>query len=178
MNDGDGIKHEISHDAIIRHNIVSRNGFGWDNWLWGSQILVQNSHDVEIYDNLIEIASNTFGNGISVIHQNRGESWNAINNYVHDNTITHLGDRGLSGVVSDTNEAWFWHRANNRFDRNVYVVLNGDNRNWAFNDSDRNWSEVKELGYERNGELIVEERAPMELACDLARVTPSNRQSR
>ena len=43
-----------------------------DNWLWGSQILIQNSSNVKVYRNLVEIAAD-FGNGIGVIYQDRRE---------------------------------------------------------------------------------------------------------
>ena len=73
MNADDGIKHEISYDATIRNNIVAHNGTsGFDIWLWGSQILIQNSSNVEVYGNLVEV-SDGFGNGIGVIYQDRGE---------------------------------------------------------------------------------------------------------
>ena len=57
LNADDGIKHEISYDAIIRNNVVAHNGTsGFDVWLWGSQILIQNSSNVEVYDNLVEVS--------------------------------------------------------------------------------------------------------------------------
>ena len=65
-NKGDGIKHEISYKAVIRNNIAARNGSGKDNWLWGSQILIQNSPNVQVYGNIVEVAAE-FGNGISII---------------------------------------------------------------------------------------------------------------
>ena len=75
---------------MVAHNGTSE----FDVWLWGSQILIQNSANVEVYDNLVEV-SDQFGNGIGVIHQDRGEGeqgpWHAVHNWVHHNTIVHLG---------------------------------------------------------------------------------------
>ena len=170
LNANDGIKHEISYRATIRNNIVARNGTSrFDDWLWGSQILIQNSSDVSVYGNLVEVSSE-FGNGIGVIHQDRGGGaygrWDGINNVVHHNTIVHLGSRGQNGVVTDTNDEWFWDKANNTFDRNTYIVADRTSEFWTSNDRDATWDDIKELGIERHGELMVEQRAPMPLSCD------------
>ena len=170
LNANDGIKHEISYRATIRNNIVARNGTScFDDWLWGSQILIQNSSDVSVYGNLVEVSSE-FGNGIGVIYQDRGGGaygrWDGINNVVHHNTIVHLGSRGQNGVVTDTNDEWFWDKANNTFDRNTYIVADRTSEFWTSNDRDATWDDIKELGIERHGELMVEQRAPMLLSCD------------
>jgi hypothetical protein len=169
LNASDGIKHEISYDAIIRDNIVAANGYGYDNWLWGSQILVQNSSNVKVYRNLVEVSAD-FGNGISIVHQDRGEGaygpWHAVRNAVHDNTIVHLGSHGQDGIASDEDDDSFWQEADNRFDRNSYVVADREGEYWTSKDRDAAWDDVRELGIERNGELIAEQRPPMELSCD------------
>jgi Right handed beta helix region len=168
MNSHEGIKHEISYNAVIRKNIVAGNG-RVDDWLWGSQILIQNSSNVKVSGNLVEVSSE-FGNGIGVIHQDRGEGefgpWDAVNNSVHDNTIVHLGGRGQNGVVNDTGDERFWRRAYNRFDRNTYVVADRESAYWTSEARDAGWDDVEELGLERNGKLVVEQRAAMDLSCD------------
>ena len=167
-NANEGIKHEISYDAIIRDNIVAGNGGGFDEWLWGSQILVQNSSNVAVYGNLVEVAAD-FGNGISVVHQDRGQGahgpWQAFRNGVHDNTIVQLGSHGQNGIATDEDGASFWKEANNEFDRNTYIVANPGARHWTSINRDAVWQEVGALDLERNGELIVEQRAPTALSC-------------
>jgi len=170
LNGGEGIKHEISYAALIRKNVVVRNGTSrFDDWLWGSQILIQNSSNVKVSGNLVEVSSR-FGNGIGVIHQDRGEGefgpWDAVNNSVHDNTIIHLGGRGQNGVVTDTGDDRFWREADNRFDRNTYIVADRGSAYWTSDDRDAAWDDVERLGLERNGKIVVEQRAPMELSCD------------
>lgn len=170
LNAGDGIKHEISSQAIIRNNIAARNGTGrFDQWLWGSQILVQNSSDVQVYRNLVEVAG-SFGNGIGVIHQDRGRGaygpWDAANNRIHDNTIVHLGGFGQSGIVADTGDGWVWSDGGNSFDDNRYVVADAMVEHWTSNDRSGRWTDVRGLDLERNGELIVDQRAPMPLLCE------------
>ena len=71
----------------------------------------------------------------------------------------------MSGAAADADREWFWDQASNVFDWNRYVVVRPATRNWAFSDSARDWNEVQKLGHERNGQLIVEQRAPMELSC-------------
>jgi hypothetical protein len=124
---------------------------------------------VKVHGNLVEVSPN-FGNGIGIIHQDRGAGahgpWRAIRNDVHDNTIVHLGSHGRNGIVIDADDDWFWSDADNRFDRNTYVVPDRTVEHWTSIDRNVAWQEVAELGLETNGKLIVEQRAPMELSCD------------
>lgn len=169
LNASDGIKHEISYDAIIRNNIVAHNGTsGFDVWLWGSQILIQNSRNVKVHDNVVEV-SGEFGNGIGVIHQDRGDGaygpWIAADNRVHHNTIVHLGSRGQNGVVMDTDDDWFWSEADNGFESNTYIVADETSEYWTSNDRDAVWEDVGDLGFEPNSERIVEQRTQRQLSC-------------
>ena len=132
-NLGDGIKHEISHNVIIRNNDVRYNGLINDVWLWGSQILIQTSNDAEVYDNVIFIDAD-IGNGIGIMHTERTQPpWGPFdgkNNYIHHNEITHLGLYGGSGIVDGSGDADYdgdgefdWacgSEANNLFDYNSY----------------------------------------------------------
>src|SRR5690606_17191117 len=130
-----GIKHEISYAAVIRNNQVAHNGTAFDVWLWGAQILVQNSPNVEVTGNEVIVAAHA-GDGIAVINQDRGDGahgpWVSRNVSVYDNQVTYLGDAGASGVADDTG-----HRAcdddwNNRFDRNTYRVMGDQDNRFMF----------------------------------------------
>ena len=165
----EGIKHEISYEAIIRHNLVARNATsGRDNWLWGSQILIQDSSNVDVYENLVESAG-AFGNGIGVIYQDRGSGaygrWQAVNNSVHHNRIVHRGRRGRNGIVTDTGDDRFWRDAGNSFDSNTYIVADRTFEHWDFTHLQA-WDGIKALGYEENGALLVERPAAIRLSCD------------
>jgi Right handed beta helix region len=168
-NANDGIKHEISYHAVIRDNIVADNGKRHDIWLWGSQILIQNSQDVQVHDNLVEV-SDRYGNGISVIHQERGPGKygprNGVNNNVYNNTIVHLGKNGQSGIAKDADEHILWYEDGNKFDWNTYLVADGGGKYWHLNDLGLRWDEANDLGYERHGKLVVEQRRPLELSCE------------
>ena len=116
-NANDGIKHEISYKAVIRDNVVSNNGSGYDIWFWGSQILVQNSRDVQVFGNTVQIAA-TYGNGISIVQQKRGDGEFgpriSINNNIHNNLIIHLGRQGRNGMAANYEREKFDKEGNNK----------------------------------------------------------------
>ncbi len=171
-NTGDGIKHEISFSATIRNNLVARNGSGKDNWLWGSQILVQNSNDVVVHNNIVEIADG-FGNGISVINQDRSRdrdrgwqgSYIAKDNRIFDNRITHLGTHGRNGLVADHIRAWFHRDGNNKFDKNTYILPREKTKSFAVDTRFRTWQAAKKRGFEPNGTLKIEQRKATAISC-------------
>jgi hypothetical protein len=77
-----------------------------------------------------------------------------------------LRGRGQNGVATDTGDARFWRETDNRFDRNTYIVADRESAYWTSDDRDAVWDDVEESGLERNGKLVVEQRAPMKLSCD------------
>ncbi len=117
-----GIFHEISYDAIIRNNIVRRNGAGFSTYIFGAGILIAASQNVEVYGNTLE------GNadGIGAIQQNRPEMPSAygphivVNLYVHDNDVTMT--EGWTGAVQDVGDNAIFSSRNNRFLANTYHV--------------------------------------------------------
>lgn len=163
-----GIANEISYAMVIRNNIVAQNATDRDGWLWGAQILVLNSQDTEVYGNVVEVAAG-YGNGITIIHQKRGTGeygeYLSQNNYIHNNRIIHLGNRGRNGMIADYQEKWFDTDSNNRFDRNTYVIPNPDLAGFAILDGFRTWKVFQENGMEPNGQLIVKQAQPMKLTC-------------
>ncbi len=163
-----GILQEISYAAIIRNNIVAQNASDRDPWLWGSQILVQNSQNVRVHDNIVEVAAG-YGNGISIIHQNRGDgaygTYLSQNNTIQNNRIVHLGARGRSGMVADFQQQWFFKEGKNIFDRNHYTVPEAAKPNWAIDGKYVDWRRARELGLEVNGVLQVKRVSPLRLSC-------------
>jgi hypothetical protein len=122
-NTRNGILHEISYSAVIRNNIVRRNGGAFSEWIWGAGILVSSSRDVEVAGNVVE----GNGDGIGGVQQARGAgnqgAYALSNLWVHDNTVTVAG--GWTGVVQDVGDRSVFLSRNNRFERNQYQLPAG-----------------------------------------------------
>lgn len=119
-NTGPGIFHEISYNAVIKNNIVERNGFEFKKWVDGAGILVSASRDVEIFGNIVKDNLH----GICGKQTARGAGkygpYEISNFDVHDNYITMTtGDTGL--VIQDHDMSYFTVRGN-RFRRNDYIL--------------------------------------------------------
>jgi hypothetical protein len=125
-NAAQGIFHEISYDAVIRDNVVRRNGFDRPRSaaFYGAQILIAHSANVEVYGNTVETGA-TFGNGIMVIQQKRSDHPGPYgphelrNVHVHDNTII-MRATGRTGIAQDVGDVTVFTRRNVRFERNSY----------------------------------------------------------
>ncbi|MPZ48143.1 MAG: hypothetical protein GEU75_02330 [Dehalococcoidia bacterium] len=149
-NERMGIFHEISYAAVIRNNVVKGNGYGFSAWLWGGQITIAGSSNVEIYQNTVEVGN---GDGIVLIQQNRGNGkfgpHLTQNNHVHHNTITYLTGEGVSGAAADFQPEMMWG-GNNRFDHNIYRGVDSAARRWEWRGM-RTWDDFKSQGQEANG---------------------------
>ncbi len=148
-NEQIGIFHEISYDAVIRNNTVVGNGKAYSPWLWGGQILLAGSQNVEITGNKVFVSA-LGGNGISLIQQLRGTGrygpWKTRKNYVHNNDITYEGE-GMSGAVADDDESGMLS-GGNRFDSNTYHFA-ADNVRWYWGD-EMDLAGMRAAGQERN----------------------------
>lgn len=112
-----GIVHEISFDAQILNNTARYNGLGFDGWVWGAQILIQNSSDVVVSGNVVTVSADG-GNGIAIVNQTRfsddRDPYRSDRVLITDNVISHLGNSGANGAPNGcTTEG-------SQFDRNRY----------------------------------------------------------
>lgn len=169
-NSGAGIFHEISYDAVIRGNIVRRNGKGFDAWIWGAQILVSSSRNTEVHSNLVEVDAEG-GDGIALAQQNRGAGTRGrrltTGNWVHHNTVIYRGPAGQSGAAADF-DGETMYRGNNRFDENLYVLPSpaGATRRppgrretyWTWR-GDQVWEGFRAHGQESRGAVVLETEA-------------------
>jgi hypothetical protein len=146
-----GIFHEISYAAMIRSNTVRRNGFGFQEWIWGAGILVSSSPDVEISNNTVEDNAG----GIGAVQQKRGigahGSYQLRNLYVHDNQISM--SHGLTGLVQDVGDTTYFTSRNNRFERNRYH-LGPKRRYFAWMNQERSESEWRNYQLDVNGTFV------------------------
>ncbi len=153
-NQDNGIQHERSFSAKIFNNTSYNNGSGQFVWLWGSQILIQNSQDVSVYNNTVSVAS-TYGNGIGLISQNRGYgrfgTYLLTHNTVTNNSVTYQQTSlwPASGVVADYNEAIAYGAGNNTFDYNHYHLQNpSDIYSWSY------WGNQSWAGFHSYGQDV------------------------
>ncbi len=144
-NNGPGIFHEISYEAVIRNNEVYDNGFSKSEWLWGAGILVAASTDVEVYDNIVT----NNADGITGIQQDRsGDNGPSLleNVNIYNNTITMWF--GQTGVVEDVDDPSVFTDRNIRFDDNTYIGL--PHEAFAWNGQDLTWEEWQDAGQDLN----------------------------
>jgi parallel beta-helix repeat protein len=118
-----GILYEISYTGIIRGNTVTNNGTADANHT-GAGILVSESADVEMYNNVLSGNSHGIiglqtdrGSGMAGLHQIKNLS-------VHDNTVTQTISRrsGMLNFISSADATAMLSTRNNHFDRNHYTI--------------------------------------------------------
>ena len=152
-NFNEGIKHEVSYSALICNNTIKGNGYSRGVWLSNAQISIQNSSDVQVYGNNVEVPI-AGGNGIVIINQERGMGtlglWISANDYVHNNTIIYLGPTGFSGTADDTGGK---APSGDSFDYNKYTVEKAAGWHWRWfgTTSWLNWNQLKAAGQEAHG---------------------------
>ena len=175
-NSGSGIWTDGStRDPVIRGNrIFGNNGFGiyleltyggqiYENQVYGNaqqgrrrnkqsgyQIRLMQTSDAEIRDNLVVVPAEN-GNGIGVWHKKRGP-WISVNNHIHDNRIVYLAQHGYTGIQARDDPE---NLRDNVLDHNTYIVPEGSyDLYWWIDGKARDLSELRALGYERNGQVI------------------------
>jgi parallel beta-helix repeat protein len=166
-----GIFHEVSFEATIRHNTVRHNGIGpgYEQYVYvyGSGILVSSSSDVTIHGNVLE------GNwgGIAALQGNRGTgrygAYHVRNLHVYDNYVEMTywedgyrpsgttGVAGMTGLFRNGGPTDVWDTAaNNRFERNLYVVP-GTSRHWSWRNSTLDFAGWQAYGNDVTGTMLT-----------------------
>lgn len=155
-----GIFHEISFKAVIRNNVVRRNGLGDRGWFWGADIVLAASQDVEVSGNTLIVAPGRCG--IILIDQGRrssdGKAYKTRNNTMRANDMTFEG-AACAGGTSDTKPGdenfAIITDGNNRFDGNTYRVGRpGGPARFVWGRDVTDWDGFRRNGLERNGRLI------------------------
>jgi hypothetical protein len=151
-NLGPGIIHEISYDAVIRDNIVRNNAkavAGRSIW-WGSEIHVNASQRVEVYQNTVTSTVN----GIGLVDSDRGSgrlgAYRVAHVDVHDNVVR-MAAGAETGLVGRPTA--FEPAAGNRFRRNTYHVPDPGGEFWQWEgtlDAD-GW---RDRGQDRDGNFL------------------------
>ncbi|MCC8936851.1 right-handed parallel beta-helix repeat-containing protein [Bradyrhizobium sp. Arg68] len=129
-----GISHEISYDAIIRNNTLIGNGYADPRgWGWGSEINIQNSKNVQVYGNRVDMTGG--GNGIVLIQQDRGSgtygTYTTTGNQIHDNIIVDRDGHGYIGAFADYNESGMLNGGNTWTNNQYFMSDGGDRFEWG-----------------------------------------------
>jgi parallel beta-helix repeat protein len=129
-NDGLGIVHEVSYDAVIRDNFVLGNGAETEAELDGAGIMIGSSPNVEVVRNTV------IGNadGIALKQHSTGSGdrgpFVVRDAWIHDNVI--LMCEGESGGVQTVGDDALFTSRDNRFDHNVYYLDPGRSVAWRW----------------------------------------------
>lgn len=144
-----GIYHEISYDAVIRNNLVEKNGFDHPDHVSGAGIFVTASPNVEVYGNTV--VNNA--DGITGMQTARGAgahgAYELRNLYVHDNLIEMA--TGTTGIAEFVGDPSVFFSFNNRFENNTYL-LPDDGRYYAWGGRELTAAEWIATGNDETGE--------------------------
>jgi Right handed beta helix region len=156
-----GIFHEISYDAIVRHNIVRRNGARSQDWLGGAGINVTDARNTEIHGNVVQDnLSGIVGRQDGRTGPGRHGRWELRGLSVQDNSIRHPGGTSLVGTsgfaaglgASGGPESSAYRRGSNRFSGNHYVLPDAAaGRFFVWGSRQRTWSQWQRLGLDLDG---------------------------
>jgi nitrous oxidase accessory protein NosD len=114
-----GIYVEATYDAIVRDNVVERNGFNGQTTGTRAGIQVVSASNVEIYGNTVtDNARGITGTHASGYPDGPHGPLLLQNLYVHDNVVSMTS--GWSGVEDLTGNTAVFSSWNNRFQRNTY----------------------------------------------------------
>jgi Right handed beta helix region len=124
-NDGMGIDHELGYAAVIRDNVVTGNGFQHPvkGDAWGAGIFIDQSRDVQIYDNTVEDNAA----GITAVQEPAGDPCGygiaaVANLSVHDNTVRQLTGIAAGLRLLNESDQTYYTSKNNRWANNHYTL--------------------------------------------------------
>ena len=144
-NDGMGIDHELGYAAVIRDNVVTGNGYEHPIQAdaWGAGIFIDQSRDVEVYDNTVEDNAA----GITAVQEPAEDpcgygTAEIANLSVHDNAV-----RQPAGIAAGLR---LW----NEPDQSYYT---SKNNHWASNDYTLGGSADGPYFYWTNGPIDADE---------------------
>jgi hypothetical protein len=136
--------------AVIRNNSIrvgSRGEVG---------IILNNSSNVEVYDNTVTMASTSEGGAINVFFDASRTGWDTTNNHVTNNTVVLRRSATITASVSCYNVtdcSPYWTTAGNLFQGNTYRVPNQTGSHWVLS-SAVTWSSWQAAGFDTSGTII------------------------
>jgi hypothetical protein len=152
-NAADGIRYEISYQAVIEQNVVEGNGFGTGRGsggsLWdGGGINVNTSAGVEVRGNLVKGNRN----GISIQSRTRGDgprgTYVLADVVIEGNLITMDDTTASTGVVE--NKGSPTKAGSITFRRNSYRIAGQSADRFAYRGKTLTWSEWQQAGFDQD----------------------------
>ncbi len=151
MTYGKGISMEQNNGtAVIRNNTIrvrSRGEVG---------ILLNNSSNVEVYNNTVTMASTSEGGAIHVFFDASRTGYDTTNNQIMNNTISLQGSATTTSNVSCINVtdcSPYWRTKGNLFQGNTYHVPSRTGSYWALS-SAVPWSSWQAADFDTSGSII------------------------
>ena len=152
-NAADGIRYEISYQALIDLNVVENNGFGTGRGsggsLWdGGGINVNTSADVQVRGNLVKDNRN----GISIQSRTRGDgprgTYVLTGVVIEGNTVVMADATATTGVVE--NKGSPTKPGAVTFRRNSYQIAGSPANRFAFRGRTMTWSQWQQAGFDQD----------------------------
>ncbi|WP_020387595.1 right-handed parallel beta-helix repeat-containing protein [Kribbella catacumbae] len=152
-NAADGIRYEISYQAVIEQNVVEGNGFGTGRGsgpsLWdGGGINVNTSSDVTVAGNLIKGNRN----GIAIQSRTRGDGPRGVyvlNGVVIEANQVVMDDKTASTGVVENKESPAKDGAI-RFSRNSYRIGDRAAERFAYRGKTMTWTQWQAAGFDKD----------------------------
>lgn len=152
-NAADGIRYEISYQAVIEQNVVEGNGFGTGRGsgpsLWdGGGINVNTSSDVTVAGNLIKGNRN----GIAIQSRTRGDGPRGLyvlNGVVIEANQVVMDDKTASTGVVENKESPAKDGAI-RFSRNSYRIGDRAAERFAYRGETMTWAQWQAAGFDKD----------------------------
>jgi len=153
MRDGKAIYMELNNGtAVIRNNKIrvgSRAEVG---------IFLNNSSNVEVYDNTVTMASTSvWGGAIHVFFDASRTGYDTANNRITNNSVSLRGSATITAGVTCYNVtdcSPYWTTKGNLFQGNTYRVPSRTGQNWALS-SPVAWAKWQAIGFDTTGDIIL-----------------------
>jgi len=152
-NAADGIRYEISYQAVIDQNVVESNGFGTGRGsggsLWdGGGININTSADVQVRDNLVKDNRNA----LSIQSRTRGDgprgTYVLKNVVVEGNLVVMTDATSATGVVENKRSPT--QPGTVTFRRNSYELTGNTENPFTYHGRTMTWSEWQEAGFDQD----------------------------
>jgi hypothetical protein len=137
-NSGPGINFELGSDGTFSENAVWENGWRNPEWGWGAGVLVQNSREVRVRQNLVAWNAT----GVSVIDQDReADHVPTVDVEVSENVLlAETGRYALAWLADHPRATIFDSASGNRGSGNVFGDDHGGESLVAWRGEQRGWT--------------------------------------